>query len=157
MRRWRWVNHRSVAKMPPSPTMYNDRLYVPKYFVIKKANGGTFMRFVLAAAIGSSAPVHSISSDILHADGTLRRNAKHTQHRPNSDHKYRRYPHAHSSIVIISGSALHLHCICRHTQHPQLLLPLPPLIVSPSCLQFNVLNIPLTSVTVCQSSVVCRR
>jgi len=28
----------------------------PKYFVMKKANGGTFMRFVLAAAIGSNAP-----------------------------------------------------------------------------------------------------
>jgi hypothetical protein len=29
----------------------------PKYFVIKKANGGTLMRFVRAAAMGSSAPM----------------------------------------------------------------------------------------------------
>lgn len=30
----------------------------PKYLVIKKANGGTRMRFVLAAAIGSRAPAN---------------------------------------------------------------------------------------------------
>jgi hypothetical protein len=29
----------------------------PKYFVIKKASGGTLMRFVLAAAMGSNAPM----------------------------------------------------------------------------------------------------
>jgi hypothetical protein len=29
----------------------------PKYFVIKKANGGTVMRFVRAAAMGSKAPM----------------------------------------------------------------------------------------------------
>jgi len=29
----------------------------PKYFVMKKANGGTRIRFVLAAAIGKSAPL----------------------------------------------------------------------------------------------------
>ncbi len=38
---------KAVAMMTPDP----------KYLVIKKANGGTCMRFVLAAAMGSRAPV----------------------------------------------------------------------------------------------------
>jgi hypothetical protein len=40
-----WI--KAVATMTPEP----------KYFVIKNAKAGTCMRFVLAAAIGSSTPV----------------------------------------------------------------------------------------------------
>jgi hypothetical protein len=59
----------------------------PKYFVIKKANGGTLMRFVRAAAMGSNAPK---GTNQLTQSMTFKASiacCRHTTKRSKSDHK----------------------------------------------------------------------